>query len=113
MSKFEDVITKAKEHIDKHFTGHETDEDLLRKVGKGLGPSIYNKDSSSVSCSDKKELATVKNSFLMKKHGLTDEAAADKAIQEVCEQYKGSRGKLRVVFYYILTKKLGLEKAYA
>ena len=113
MGKFDDVITKAKEHIDKHFAGHETDEDLLRKVGKGLGPSIYNKDSSTVSCSSKDEIKTVKEKFLMKKHGLTDEAAADKAIAEVCEQYKGSRGKLRVVFYYVLTKKLGLESAYA
>lgn len=113
MAKFEEVLTKAKDHLDKHFTGHDTDEDLLRKVAKGLGPSIYNKDSSTVSCSDKKELATVKERFLMKKHGLTDEAAADKAVAEVCEQYKGSRAKMRVVFYYVLTKKLGLESAYA
>ena len=113
MGKFDDVITKAKEHIDKHFTGHETDEDLLRKVGKGLGPSLYNKDSSTVSCSSKDELATVKEKFLMKKHGVTDEAAADKAIQEVCEQYKAARNKMRIVFYYVLTKKLGLENTYA
>ena len=113
MAKFDDVITDAKAHIDKHFTGHATDEDLLRKVAKGLGPSVYNTDSSQVSCSSKEELTTVKEKFLMKKHGVTDEAAADKAIQEVCEQYKGARNKMRVVFYYVLTKKLGLEATYA
>ncbi len=113
MAKFDDVIAKAKEHLEKHFAGHEVDEELLRKVGKGLGPSLYNADSSTVSCSSKDEIKTVKEKFLMKKHGLTDEAAADTAIQEVCEQYKGSRGKLRIVFYYVLTKKMGLEAAYA
>jgi len=112
MSKLEGVITKSKEHLDKHFSGHKTDEDLLRKVAKGLGPSIYNKDSSSVSCSDKKEKETVVKNFLMKKHGMTDEAAAAKAVDEVCEQYKASRAKLRTVFYYVLVKKLGLESKY-
>ena len=113
MGKFDEVIEKSKKHIDKHFTGHETDEDLLRKVAKGLGPSIYGKDSSTVSCSSSSERDTIREKFLMKKHGLTDEAAADQAIQEVCEQYKGSRAKMRIVFYYVLAKKLGLEGAYA
>lgn len=113
MAKFDDVIADAKAHIEKHFAGHATDEELLRKVGKGLGPSLYNTDSSTVSCSSKDEIKTVKEKFLMKKHGVSDEAAADKAIQEVCEQYKASRAKKRIVFYYILTKKLGLEGTYA
>ncbi len=34
--------------------------DLLAKVTKGLGPSIYNDDAERVSGSDKKELETVK-----------------------------------------------------
>lgn len=109
MAKFDDVLETAKTHLATHFAGHEVDEDLLRKVGKGLGPSIYNADSSLVSCSDKKELGTVREKFLMGKHGQTDAAAADVAIQEVCEQYKGARNKMRVVFYYVLAKKLGLQ----
>lgn len=113
MGKFDDIIEKSKEHIDKHFTGHKTDEDLLRKVAKGLGPSIYGKDSGTVSCSDAKERDTIREKFLMKKHGQTDAAAADTAIEEVCQQYKGARNKLRPVFYYVLVKKLGLEKTYA
>ncbi len=113
MAKFEDVVKQAQEHIDKHFAGHNTDEDMLRKVAKGLGPSIYNNDASKVSCSDKKEKDTIVEKFLMKKHNVSDEAAARKAVDEVCEQYKGSRSKSRVVFYYVLVKKLGLEKNYA
>ena len=113
MGKFDDIIAKSKEHIDKHFAGHKTDEDLLRKVAKGLGPSIYGNDSGVVSCSQKSEKENMRDKFLMKKHGMEDEAAAMKAIDEVCEQYKGSRRKLRPVFYYILTKKLGLEGNYA
>ena len=111
MAKFDEVIEKAKTHLATHFTGHEVDEDLLRKVGKAMGPSIYNADSSQVSCSDKKELETVREKFLMGKHGQTDAAAADQAIREVCEQYKGSRGKMRIVFYYVLAKKLNLAYA--
>ena len=113
MGKFDEVIEKSKKHIDKHFTGHETDEDLLRKVAKGLGPSIYGKDSSTVSCSSSSERDTIREKFLMKKHGLEDAAKADTAIEEVCQQYKGARDKLRPVFYYVLVKKLGLEKNYA
>ena len=110
-SKLDDLMVDYKAHLEKHFTGHNIDEDLLRKVAKGLGPSIYNADASQVSCSSKDELKTVKEKFLMGKHGMTDGARADQAIQEVCEQYKGSRSKKRVVFYYVLAKKLDLKYA--
>ena len=113
MGKFDEVIEKSKKHIDKHFAGHNTDEDLLRKVAKGLGPSIYGKDSSTVSCSSSKERDTIREKFLVKKHGIEDAGKADTAIEEVCQQYKGARDKLRPVFYYVLVKKLGLEKNYA
>ena len=113
MSKLDDMMEKYEAHLDKYFTGHDTDSDLLRKVAKGLGPSIYNNDAGQVSCSDKKELATIKEKFLMKKHGLEDTEKLDEAIQEVCAQYKSARPKHRTVFYYVLTKKLGLEGNYA
>jgi len=112
MGKFDEVVEKAKAHLGEHFAGHNIDEAMLTAVTKGLGPSIYNKDAASVACSQSSEMDTVRKNFLMKKHGLTDEAACDKAIAEVCEQYKGSRNKMRAVFYYVLVKKLGLEKNY-
>lgn len=113
MGKFDDNIEKYRAHLDKYFTGHSTDEDLLRKVAKGLGPSLYQADAGQVACSDKKEREKIRDTFLMKKHGVTDAAQADTAIEEVCQQYKSARPKHRAVFYYVLAKKLGLEGRYA
>ena len=113
MGKFDEVVDHAKKHLAEHFAGHNIDEDTLIAVTRGLGPSIYGKDSGQVSCTQQSEKDTIREKFLMKKHGLTDAAACDKAIEEVCDQYKGARNKSRPVFYYVLTKKLGLEKNYA
>lgn len=106
MSKFEAAVEEYMAKIGK------CDEALLRKVTKGLGPSIYLKDASMVSCSDQSELDRVRTNFLMKKHGMTDAAKADAAIKKVCETMKGDRQKKRAIFYYHLVKDLGLEKNY-
>jgi hypothetical protein len=88
--------------------------DLLTKVTIGCGPSIYNRDSYTVSGSDPKELATVKNNFLVKKLGLSDGAALDEAINAVIEQYgKSTKAKHRAVVYYLLTKHFNKEGVYA
>jgi len=90
------------------------DEALLTKVAKGLGPSIYNKDSSTVAASDKSELDRVKANFLIKKLGLKDDGSLDGAIADVVSQIGSSvRNKYRAVVYYLLVKKLGQEKVYA
>ena len=84
------------------------DVELLTKVTKGLGPSIYNNDASKVSGSDKTELDLVKNNFLIKKLGL-----ADTALDKVLEQYgKSNKNKYRAVVYYLLTKHFGKESVY-
>lgn len=89
------------------------DQDLLKKVTKGLGPSIYKDDASKVSCSDKKELDRVKANFLLKKLGLEDSPELDKAIKEVCSDFGSSnRKKYRPMFYYMLVKKLKQEAFY-
>lgn len=106
MSKFEAAVTEYMGKIDG------ADEVLLRKVTKGLGPSIYLKDASMVSCSDKKELDRVKANFLIKKHGLADGENLDAEIKKVCEAMKDTRHKKRAVFYYHLVKNLGLEANY-
>ncbi|MEL6391048.1 MAG: DUF2853 family protein, partial [Bacteroidota bacterium] len=86
---------------------------LLTKVAKGLGPSIYNADSSKVSSSDKSELDRVKANFLIKKLGESDGAHLDDAISAVVDQIGSSeKNKYRAVFYYLLTKKLGKEAVY-
>jgi len=89
------------------------DMDLLTKVTIGLGPSIYNADSETVSGSDESELASVKNNFLIKKLGLEDSAELDSAINSVIEQYgKSNRSKYRAVVYYLLVKHFNKESAY-
>lgn len=112
MSKRDELIEKYAGDL-KSKLGVTPDMDLLRKVTIGCGPSIYNRDASTVSGSDASELATVKNSFLIKKHGQKDSPALDAAIAKVMEAYgKSERNKYRAVVYYMLTKDLGLEKNY-
>lgn len=113
MSQLDDLMPKYAADI-KEMTGSEPDMELLKAVAKGLGPSIYNKDSSTVAASDKAELETVKNNFLVKKLGLADSDALMTSIDEVIDMYGRSKpNKLRVVVYYMLTKKHGKESVYA
>ena len=112
MSKFDEALERYQGEMSK--LGIKWDVDLLKKVAKGLGPSIYNEDSSKVSCSDKEELARVKNNFLLKKLGMKDSPELDAAIQDVCQQLgSANRNKFRAMFYYLLVKKLGKESFYA
>lgn len=106
MAKVEDAIVNVKK-FDKG-----ADDALITAVFKGLGPVVHNRDASMVSCSDKKELETVKKNFLIKKLGLEDGPELDVAIKEVCEKMRDSRQKSRVAFYYFLTKKFGKESIY-
>ncbi|GGI57808.1 DUF2853 family protein [Winogradskyella haliclonae] len=112
MSKRDDLIEKYAADL-KDKCGMNPDMDLLTKVTVGLGPSIYNADAATVSGSDEKELATVKNNFLIKKLGLSDSADLDKAIDSVIETYgRSNRNKYRAVIYYMLTKHFNKESVY-
>ena len=84
-------------------------EAAVAGIVKHCGIALRSKDASMVSCSQKKELATVRNSFLKKKLALTDsEADLNKAIDTVCEKMGTSnRTKSRVTFYYLLAEKYG------
>lgn len=105
MSKLDDLVQKYMEESAKHKFGLK--EDFLRAVAKSCGPSIYKTDSAKVSCSDKKELATVKNNFLIKKLGMKDTAKLDEAIADVCKQMGSSnRNKYRAIFYALLAKRV-------
>ncbi len=106
--KVEQYIASAKD------LGLGLDKALIAAVTKGLGPSIYNKDAETVSCSDSSELETVKKNFLIKKLGLSDSAELDAAIKKVCESMGSSnRNKYRALFYALLTKEFGKESLYA
>lgn len=108
MSKFEEKLTTYEAALKKLDAG--ADMDLLRKVTKGLGPSIYNNDSNKVACSQKSELERMNKNFCQKKLGVSEEEGM-KAIQEVCAMYT-ERAKHRAVFYYLTAKKLGKESIY-
>ena len=90
------------------------DADLLAKVTKGLGPSIYNKDAETIACSDPSELKRVKEKFLRGKLALTnDEAEFDTAIQAVCEKMgTANKNKYRAIFYYLLVVAFNKQNAY-
>ena len=65
MSAFSEVIEKSIEQLSGIGVG--ADEALLTAVAKGLGPSIYNQDSSLVASSDPEELERVRTNFLIGK----------------------------------------------
>lgn len=112
MSKRKELIEKYAIDL-KEKCGVNPNMDLLEKVTIGCGPSIYNKDSSTVASSSESELSTVKNNFLIKKLGLTDGPKLEEAIDKVMEQYgKSNRNKYRAVVYYLLTVHFKKEKIY-
>ncbi|MGH1539483.1 MAG: DUF2853 family protein [Arenicella sp.] len=113
MSKRDDLIAKYADDL-KNKCGVNPDMDFLTKVTIGCGPAIYNKDASTVSGGDPKELETVKKNFLIKKLGLADSADLDSAIASVIETYgKSNPSKYRAVVYYLLAKHFKKESVYS
>ncbi|PQJ15117.1 DUF2853 family protein [Aureicoccus marinus] len=112
MSKRDELIEKYAADIKEKF-GESPDMDFLTKVTIGLGPAIYNMDASKVSGSDDKELATVKNNFLMKKLGLADGPELLEAINTVIDRYgRSEKNKHRAVIYYMLARHFNKEGVY-
>lgn len=111
MSKFVEAVETYMAQSNELNLG--LDEALVTAVAKGLGPSIYNVDSSKVSGSDQSELDRVKQNYLIGKLGLTDSPALDQAIDEVMEQLgRSNRNKYRALVYALLAKKFGKEAMY-
>ena len=108
LSKRDQKIALYIKDIKKHYG--EVDEDFVTIIVKNLGPSIYRKDAELVSCSDPKELDTVRRNFLVKKLGIdASKGVLDAAIEDVCLELKGVRTKYRATFYYALAKKFKKE----
>lgn len=111
MATFQECMDTYKSEFDK--LGVTYDANLLEKVAKGCGPSIYNRDSSTVSATDQAELDTVKNNFLIGKLGLSESEDLDGAIAKVIDTLgKSNRNKYRAMFYYLLTVHFKKESAY-
>ncbi len=100
MSKFDEHFNKCLELNEKHNLN--IDPDLLKRVMRYLGPSIYNRDSSMVATSDPKEMEYVKEQFLRGKLGLKDEKEIEELMKQVEDDLKGVKNKLRVLFYALL-----------
>ncbi len=112
MSKRDELVEKYTAQMTDEL-GIKPDVDLLTKVTAGCGPSIYNRDASTVAGSDPSELETVKNGFMTKKLGLTNEAEMEAGLNEVMATYGAKcRTKYRAVVYYLLTKHFGKESIY-
>lgn len=112
MSARDELIVKYAADL-KDKCGITPNMDLLTKVTIGCGPSIYNADASTVAGTQKSELETVKNNFLIKKLGLKDGEELDKAIDAVMEKYgRSNRSKYRAVVYYLLTIHFKKESIY-
>lgn len=87
------------------------DEGLLRVLAKNYSITQANPDSANVACGDSSEVNTVVKSFAVKKLGMEVDAAAE-AVKNVCADMASSRQKNRIVFYYLLTKKVGRESVF-
>ncbi len=113
MSKRDELIAVYAADL-KDKCGVTPDMDFLTKVVIGCGPSIYNKDASTVAGTQQSELDTVKNNFLVKKLGLKDGSELDKAIDAVLEKYgKSNKSKYRAVVYYLLAVHFKKESVYS
>jgi len=112
MGKRDDLIEKYADDLKKKCSVT-ANMDLLKKVTIACGPSIYNRDSSTVSSGSKAELETVRDNFVMKKLGITDAAKAMDGVNAAIETYgKSNRTKYRAVLYYLLTTHFGKESVF-
>lgn len=112
MSARDELIVKYAADL-KDKCGVTPDMDLLTKVTIGCGPSIYNADAATVAGTQKSELDTVKNNFLIKKLGLPDTPALDAGIEAVLDKYgRSNKNKYRAVVYYLLTQHFKKESVY-
>jgi len=101
-------ITSHIENLTR-FTDN-VDEGAVGAIVKHLGITLDNKDASLVSCSQASELERVRESWLKRKLGRSeDDATLDAAIQDVCEKMgRSDPNKCRVGFYYLLAENYGV-----
>jgi hypothetical protein len=114
MGKLDDLMEKMVAEMTGKLSMKSVDKKVLVAVGKSLGPSLYKQDSAKVACSDPKELDRIKKNFCVKKLGVADTPKLDDTIKEVCKEMGAkNRNKYRVIFYYLLVKKLKKSKVFA
>ena len=111
MNKFEEKVTLYKKYMKDRELDYNSD--LLAAVTRGLGPCIYKAHAEAVSNANEQELATIKNNFLIKKLGMSDNEGLESSIKEVMAKIgKSEEKKYRAVVYYLLVKKFNKESIY-
>ena len=89
----------------KKYTAN-VNEAAVATIVKYCGIALRKPDSSLVSATNPKEVATLRNGFAAKKLRLTAEEA-DTGIQATAEKMKTASRKNRVTFYYLLAEATG------
>jgi len=98
----EDWLTDVQKYVPN------ADEAAVAGIVRHCGIALRNRDSSLVAFSDPAETGRVRDNFLKKKLGRTeDDDALDSAIAAVGERMKGDRTKNRVTVYYLLAEHFG------
>ncbi len=102
-----ETLTMSKEYVDDIARyASNVNEDAIAGIVKHLGIALRSKDASLVSCSSKDELSRVRDSWLKKKLGRSDDdKTLDAAINDICATMKADKRKNRVTFYYLLAAK--------
>jgi outer membrane protein OmpA-like peptidoglycan-associated protein len=92
--------------VQKYDAG--ADPDIVTGIVRYCGIALQKRDSSLVSFSSPDELKRVRDNFLKKKLGRTeDDAVLDDAISSVGQAMKADRTKNRVTVYYLLARHFG------
>ncbi|MDX5398699.1 MAG: DUF2853 family protein [Actinobacteria bacterium] len=92
----------------------DADDAVVANILKTYRLVLSKQDSAYVAMSDATEVATVRERFLKKKLGLTeDDATLDAAIAEVGKRMKADRTKSRATVYYLLAEKFGKLDVFA
>ena len=86
----------------KKYAKGPVNETAVKHLARTYALVMSKPDAKYVSCSDPAELATVRENFLKKKLGLTEDL--DAAIKAVCTTMKPDRTKSRLTFYYLLAE---------
>ncbi len=94
--------------VDVRKYASDADEKIVAGIVRYCGIALRTRDGQLVAMSDKKERELVRQNYLKKKLGLTqDDATLDAAVSAVGGRMKADRTKNRVTVYYLLAEQFG------
>lgn len=104
-------LDKAQQYLRDKLGRKDIDIELLSEVINYLSQADQSADAVKVACSDKAELAHIRDHFLVEHIGLSgSHDDMDEAIKSTCsEMGTSNRNKLRVIFYYLLIQHMDIR----